>query len=315
MSLREPLFLLAALVVPLVALLWRAQRKGRRRYAVRHPGTAVVGTVLPSVSAARRRIPVALLALAALTVSVALARPQATVDVPVERASVVLVTDESGSMLADDVAPSRLEAAQSAAEAFLDEVPDELLVGAVSYSSAVQTMVEPTADHERVRAAVAALQADGGTATGDALTAALDRLEARKGDDGSTAPAAVVLLSDGKTTQGSDPLVAAERAASLRIPVFTVALGTEDGLVAGPNGEPIAVPPDPATLREIAQRSGGRAFAAGDADALEQAYADLGSRIGTRPEQREVSVAFAGAGLLLLLGSLGSGLRWRGRVA
>ena len=314
MSFAEPRFLLAVLAIPLIALLWRAQRHRRRRYALRHPGAAVVARVLPSISAWRRRVPPALLALAAAALSVAIARPQATIDVPVERASVVLVTDESGSMLADDVQPTRLQAAQSAAESFVDEVPDELLVGAVSYSTTVETMLDPTAEHERVRAAVAGLEADGGTATGDALTAALDRLEARKDDDGSTAPAAIVLLSDGKTTQGSDPLAAADRAAKLGIPVFTVALGTPEGEVAGPNGERLAVPPDPETLGEIAERSGGRAFAVDDADALEQVYEDLGSRIGTRPEQREIAAAFAGAGLLLLLGGLGTGLRWRGRI-
>ena len=315
MSFREPLLLLAALAVPLLALAWQLQRRRRRRFALRHPGVAVVSGLVRRIPAWRRRVPPALLALAALALSVALARPEATVDVPVERASVVLVTDASGSMLAEDVEPSRLRAAQAAAEAFVEEVPDELLVGTLSYASTVGAMLDPTAEHEQVAASIAALEADGGTATGDALMAALDRLEARKADDGSTAPAAIVLLSDGKTTQGSDPVAAADRAGKLGIPVFTVALGTPEGVVAAPDGQSIAVPPDPETLRRIAQASGGRTFAAEDAGALEEVYEDLGSRIGTRPERREVSAAFAGAGLLLLLGGLGTGLRWRGRVA
>jgi Ca-activated chloride channel family protein len=179
----------------------------------------------------------------------------------------------------------------------------------------VHSTVEPTTEHDRVRTAIDALSADGGTATGDALGAALDRLENRKGEDGTTAPAAIVLLSDGKTTEGSDPVEAAQRAAKLGIPVFTVALGTSDGFVTGPNGEPLAVPPDPETLREIARRSNGEAFQVDDGDELDRVYERLGSKIGTKSEQREISAAFAGAGLVLLLGGVGIGLRWRASFA
>jgi Ca-activated chloride channel family protein len=312
MSFAAPWFLTAVALVPLTALLHVAARRRRRRFALRHPGAALAAGVAAVVPAWRRRLPAVLLGAAAVALAVSLARPQATVAVPIERASVMLVTDESGSMLAADVEPSRLEAAQDAARSFLDEVPDELLVGLIGYSATVQGQLEPTTDHQQVRAAVDALRADGGTATGDALTAALERLEARRDSDGKTAPAAIVLLSDGKTTEGSDPLVAADRAAELKIPIFTVALGTDEGFVLGPQGEPLPVPPDPATLQAVAERSGGRAFAVEDADALSEVYEDLGSRIGTREEEREVSAAFAGVGLLLLAGGLGSGLRLRG---
>jgi len=315
MSFAAPAYLAAVLVVPLVAALWAWQRRRRRRFAVRFPGATVIAGVLGTAPAWRRRVPPALLACAAVLLAVALARPQASVAVAVERASVMLVTDESGSMSATDVQPSRLDAAQQAARSFMDRVPDTLLVGFVGYSSAVQAQLEPTVEHATVESAIDGLRADGGTATGDALTAALDRLEARRGKDGKTAPAAIVLLSDGKTTDGSDPTLAAARAAKLKIPIYTVALGTPDGVVAGPIGEPVPVPPDPETLRQIAEQSGGRAFATGDAGELDQVYEQLGSRIGTRTEQREISVGFAAGGLLLLLGGLGTGLRWRGRIA
>jgi Ca-activated chloride channel family protein len=218
-------------------------------------------------------------------------------------------------MSATDVAPSRLEAARRAAESFLDEVPDELLVGFVGYATSTESVLEPTRDRDAVRATLGALQADGGTATGDALGAALDRLEARKGRDGRVAPAAIVLLSDGKTTQGGDPLEAAARARQLGVPVYTVALGTPDGVLPnGPMGQAVPVPPDPETLRAIAERSGGQAFEVEDAGELEGIYERLGSQIGTREEQREISAGFAAAGLLLLLGGVGTGLRWRGRL-
>jgi Ca-activated chloride channel family protein len=314
MSFAAPLHLAALALLPLLALAWAAARRRRRRAAVRHPGAALVAGVAAVAPRWPRRVAPALLGLAAVTLALALARPQATVAVPVARASVMLVTDASGSMEAEDVEPSRLRAAQDAAGAFLDRVPDGLLVGAVSYADGVGAAIEPTTDHDRVRAALDALVADGGTATGDALNAALDRLEARRGDDGAVAPAAIVLLSDGETTQGSDPLAAADRAARLRIPVFTVALGTPDGVIVGPQGEQVRVPPDPETLRRIAERSGGEASAVEDAGELDRVYEGLGSRIGTREERREVTVAFAGGGLLLLLGALAVGVHRRGAL-
>ena len=313
MTLGAPTYLLALLALPLVALAYAVARKRRKRFAVRFPGTAVFAAAgrQPRL---RRILPPALLAAAAATLAVAVAKPQATVAVPIEKASVVLVTDESGSMSATDVDPSRLEAARSAAEEFLDRVPDKLLVGFVGFSSQTNAVVEPTLQREEVRTALEALEADGGTATGDALDTALDRLEARRGKDGKRAPAAVILLSDGKRTEGSDPLAAAERAKQLGIPVSTVALGTPDGTVTSPIGEPIPVPPDPATLQEISRITGGTFTEAGDAGELDKVYKQLGSKVGTKRVKREVTSGFAAMGLVLLLGGLGTGLRWRGRL-
>jgi Ca-activated chloride channel family protein len=232
--------------------------------------------------------------------------------VPVEKASVVLVTDESGSMQADDVAPSRLEAARSAARSFLSAAPSQLQIGFAGFSTSVEANLTPTTDRAPVKTAIDALTADGGTATGDALTTALDQLAARKGTDGKTAPAAIVLLSDGARTVGSDPLVAAARAKRLGIPVYTVALGTDSGTVSVGDGQVISVPPDPDTLARIAATSGGRAYSAGDADTLDGVYRTLGSKIGTRAEKKEITVAFVAGGLVLLLGGLGTGVRNRG---
>jgi Ca-activated chloride channel homolog len=125
----------------------------------------------------------------------------------------------------------------------------------------------------------------------------------------------VILLSDGKTTEGSDPLAAAQRAKRLGIPVSTVALGTSDGTVPGPLGEPIPVPPDPATLQQISSITGGTFTEAADAGELDDVYEKLGSKVGTRRVKREVSSSFAAAGLVLLVAGLGTGLRWRGRLA
>jgi Ca-activated chloride channel family protein len=308
MSFQAPLFLLGLAIVPLALAALAVARRRPARYVVRFPATATLAAVAPRHGRWRRSVPAALLSLALAGLVLALARPEATVAVPIERASVVLVTDTSGSMDATDVAPSRLRAAQAAAERFLDRVPEELQVGLVGYADAAHTMVAPTQDRETVRATLAGLAANGGTATGDALGSALQALGER-GEDAP--PAAVVLLSDGATTAGRDPVAVARDAG---VPVFTVALGTADGTVQVPDGRLLRVPPDPEALREIARVSGGRAFAAEDADALDAVYEGLGSQIGTRKERREVSAGFAAAGLLLLGGAVAASLRWRGRL-
>ena len=306
MSFAAPLFLLGLLAVPAgVALHFVAQRR-RRRYAVRFPGAPVAALAAPAAPRWRRHVPSALLALAVAGLVTALARPETTAAVPVEQASVVLVTDTSRSMTATDVAPDRLDAARSAADRFLGEAPDELRVGAVAFSDTARVLQPPTTDHEQVRAALAGLTADGGTATGDGLAAALESL-----DTGTRRPpAAVVLLSDGKQTAGRDAATVAQEAGRLHVPVYTVALGTPDGVVDGV----LPVPPDPQALRQIAHASGGQAFEAADGDQLTGVYERLGSQLGTREETREVTAAFAAAGLLLLAGALAGSVRGFGRL-
>jgi Ca-activated chloride channel family protein len=315
MSFADPIWLLALPL--LLALGWlavRLARGRRRRYALRFPATATVALAAGEGPPAwRRLLPAALVSLAALALVLALAKPERTVQVPVEEASVVLVSDASGSMAARDVEPTRLGAARGAAERFLDEVPEELRVGLVGFSSAPHTVLRPTLDRETVRGTLNGLEADGGTATGDALAAALETLRPSR-PGAKRPPSAIVLLSDGAVTDGRDPVEIAREAGRLKIPIYTVSLGTDEGVVPGGPGGLIPVPPDPETMREVAQASGGQAFTAEDADQLDGVYERLGSQIGTKPEQREVTAAFAGFGLVLLLVGAGLGVRWRGWV-
>jgi Ca-activated chloride channel homolog len=308
MSFAAPVYLLALLVIPAGAALHVLAQRRRRRYAVRFPGAPLAAVAAATVSRGRRHIPATLLALSAAGLVLALARPQATVAVPVEQASVMLVTDTSRSMEATDVAPDRLDAARSAAERFLDKAPDELRVGAVAFSDSARVLQPPTVDHDQVRAALAGLVADGGTATGDGLDAALTALEDTNGR--RRPPSAVVLLSDGKQTAGRDAVAVAQEARRAHVPVYTVALGTPDGIVEGN----LPVPPDPEALRQIAQASGGQAFEASDGDQLESVYERLGSQLGTRKETREITAGFAAAGLLLLGGALVASVRRFGRL-
>ena len=312
MTLQSPWFLLALLAIPVALAALALARRRPDRYVVRFPAAATLGAVIPRHGRVRRALPTILLCLALAALALALARPEATVAIPNERASVMLVTDTSGSMNATDVEPSRLDAAKAAGERFLDEVPDRLRVGLVAYAEGTHAILRPTVEHAEVRATLDGLRADGGTATGDAISGALEALGER-GED--PPPAAIVLLSDGATTDGADPLEAARQARAAGVPVSAVALGTPDGSLTLPDGRTQQVPPDPDSLREIAETSGGRFYTAEDAGSLEQVYEDLGSQIGTRPEQREITAGVAAAGVLLLLGALGTAWRRRGILA
>ena len=141
MSFQAPPFLLCLAAIPLVIAAYAVAQRRARRYAVRFPAAATVAAVLPSMPRWRRHVPVALFAAALTALFVALARPEATVAVPVEEASVMLVTDSSGSMRATDVQPTRLDAARGAAEKFLDDVPDQMKVGVVGFSDTPGTVI------------------------------------------------------------------------------------------------------------------------------------------------------------------------------
>jgi Ca-activated chloride channel family protein len=255
--------------------------------------------------------PLALMCLAALSLS--LARPQKTVAVPVERASVVLVTDVSRSMSAVDVSPTRLEAARRAAKNFIGNVPEELRVGLVAFSDGAQTLQTPTTDRDALTQALETLQPLSGTATGAGLRAGLDALKVNGEDNAKRPPAALVLLSDGSATDGQAADEVAAEAKRLRVPIYTVALGTPDGTITL-QGQVLRVPPDPEALKRIAAESGGEAFTAEDSDQLDAVYDRLGSQIGTKPEKREITALFAGFALLLLGGAVASSLRLGGRL-
>jgi Ca-activated chloride channel family protein len=236
--------------------------------------------------------------------------------VPIEKATIMLVTDHSRSMESDDVSPDRLAAAQKAANTFLDTLPKKVRAGIVAYSSAPDAVQTPTTDRDAVRRIVNQQFPDGATATGDALSVALasitsdPSLNAAKGT--KRPPAAIVLLSDGKTTTGRSPINVAIAAGQAKVPIYTVALGTVDGVVQGPGfGGYIPVPPDPESLGAIAQESGGKAFTAEDSGRLSSIYKDLGSKLGSKKRKQETTVAFAIAGLVLLLGAAATSTRFR----
>jgi len=329
MTFATPLALLALPLVPLVVLALILVRRRPIRYAVRYPALDVLAEVARR-DRPFRWLPAALLLLALTTLLLGAAKPTARVPVPREEATVMLVVDVSGSMEADDVKPTRLDAAREAAGRFVDKLPARFQVGLVIFASEAETLVQPTTDRAAIRDALASLRADGSTAMGDGLNNALDVIEAARQEgagspggadagtpdpggsgSGGTAPGAstgppavTLLLSDGANMAGVNPLDQAERARELGVPVYTIALGTADGVLqrrdslGGLRLQP--VPPDPETLARIAETTSARFFQAPTSRNLNQVYESLGSHIGFRTEERDVTVAFAAAGLVLL---------------
>jgi Ca-activated chloride channel family protein len=312
-SFEAPLALLCLFAVPLAILVHLSAQRRRRRYPVRFPALATLAAVVAPEPAWRRQLPFALFCVAVASLAVSLARPQKTIQIPVERASVVLVTDVSFSMSATDVSPTRLEAARQAALTFLGKVPSSLRVGLVAFSDGPQTLQTPTTDRASVSAALETLEPINGTATGAGLRAALDDLRISADRSARRPPAALVLLSDGSATDGAAADDVATEAGRLRVPIYTVALGTPEGTIVR-HGQVQSARPDPAALARIASESGGKAFRAEDADELGAVYDELGSQLGTKPGKREITTTFAGLALLLLAGAVVSSLRLGGRL-
>ncbi len=318
MSFEAPLVLLALAALPVLAL-WYMRQQGRRRAqaaAFARPG--LQRSLVPNRPGWRRHAPYAAIALAIALLIAAAARPERTVAVPVERASIMLLTDNSGSMEATDVKPNRLTAAKQAAQRFVESVPARVNVGVLAFNQTPRVLQSPTRDRFDVSSAIERMTPSGGTATGTAIASATNVLKNVPGELGRRPPSAIVLLSDGKSTSGPDPVAAARAAGRLHIPIYTVALGTPSGTITVPRrggGTQIQhVPPDPQSLAAIARASGGRAFTAQTAGGLKQVYEKLGSQLGHRDEKRQVTSAVAGGGLLMLLAGAALSVGWFGRL-
>ena len=313
MSFEAPLFLLALLLLPLAVMAYLGAQRRTLRYATKFTNLEVLAAVMPRSSVVRRHLPALLVLLAAAALVFALARPHKSVAVPREQATIMLVTDASASMDAVDVKPSRLLAAKAAALQFTRQIPDELKLGLVTFDESASLIAPPSRDRDLVTSGIENAQSGAGTATGDGLATALEAIRRDGAGGRGRPPAAVVLLSDGKTTYGRNPVEVAEEAKKRGIPINTVALGTDEGVVQiGPNQ--LSVPPDREAMKEVARVSGGRYSDALDEDQLANIYDRLGSRLGTETEQREVTAAFAAGGLALLLTGGLLGLRWSGRL-
>lgn len=339
-----PEFLWLAMALPLqvAAYLWLLHRRRKRTLRYSH-GKLVRQAIEPHVPW-RRHVPPALLMLATTVMLVSAARPASMLLLSMEQQTVILAVDVSGSMLASDVAPTRLKACQQAARDFVISLPQQVRLGVVAYADSAQLVQAPTTQRRTVVDAIDRLQLQGGTAMGDGIVTALGALfpdrEVETGEfragaavpldsqrsparrslaamppvpPGSDPSAAIVLLTDGQNTQGIDPLKAARLAADRGIKVYTVGYGTRDGEVLSPEGYAVSVRLDEETLQQIARMTGAEYFHAADGQQLAGIYRGLQGRLLTEVKDTEVTALFAAASALLLLAGLGLSLWWSGR--
>jgi Ca-activated chloride channel family protein len=291
MSFRWPELLWAVLLVPLILLVWMRGERRRGQRAMDFGNPALLPNMVTARPGWRRIIPIILYLLAATVLLVALARPEATAQVPREQATIMLAMDTSRSMLNTDLSPSRQAAARQAADAFLEEIPERFQVGLVTFAGAPSVEALPTTDKEVIRSALRNAPTRYGTAIGDALVRALQASRPRNAVNNERPPTAILLLTDGNSRSGIPPVVAAQQAAQEKVPVFTVALTSQP-------------PPE---LEQIAEISGGQAFVAPTTEQLAAVYRDLGSRLTYVEEKRELTSYFmGGAAVLLLLGAAAS---------
>jgi len=327
MTFTWPWMLLLLGAVPLLALEYR--RLLRRRTA-RRSELAALGLVAPGpLSSGYRRHLAPVLFLAALTLLlVALARPEATVVEPRREGTVILAFDVSGSMAATDLAPSRLEAAKSAARGFVEKQPTTIRVGVVAFGESGLVTQKPTTDRAAVLAAIARLTPQGGTALGRGIQTALSviagkpvqlddsngSLEAAGPDIGFHSSAAVILLTDGENTAEPDPLDVAQVSSAAGVRVYPIGLGSPQGTVLEIDGFQVATALDEPLLRQIASTTDGEYFAAADEQALSKVYTSIPLSFTVEPRRMEVTALFSlTAAMLLLLGASLSFV-WFGRV-
>jgi Ca-activated chloride channel family protein len=314
-----PLALLGLLLVPIALYGYVLLERRRERQADAFANPALLPNLIGRRPGRLRHLPPALVLVALAALVVGLARPHATLSVKREEATVVLAIDTSRSMVATDVPPSRLAVAQQAVRRFLDSLPPAYRVGMISFAQAATTVLPATTNRELAKRALANLRPGDGTALGEGIARSVQVAQRVRTADGHRPPAAILVLSDGAQTQGVlQPLQAAQRARRLRIPVYTVAFGTNAGVVEVVDDEGfktrVTVPPDPPTLRRVAQETGGRFYAAPTAAQLNAVYQELGSRVGKVKEDREISAAFAAGGAALLLAAGGLSAFLFGRI-
>ena len=310
------LVVVAALVAGYVLLLRR-----RRRDTVRFTNLELLDRVAPKRQGWYRHLPAAALIVALAVLTIALAGPQAEARVPRNRATVMLVIDVSLSMQATDVEPNRLAAAQAAAKDFASQLTPGINLGLVSFAGTAAVLVSPTVDREPVVRAIDGLKLSESTATGEAIFAALQSVEtfsqAIDGGGEGPPPARIVLMGDGKQTvpggvmpeeEPRGAFTAARAAAEAGIPVSTISFGTEYGTIEINPGERTPVAVDNASMRQIADLSGGQFFTATSEGELRQVYAELGEQIGYEVRRVDTSRPWMAGGALLLVVGLGAGI-------
>lgn len=339
------LFFLAA--VPLLMALYIMVLRRRRSGALRYGSLTAIKAAGAQVSRVKRHLPAGLLLLAITMLLLSLGRPHTYLTLPIQRGTVILAMDISGSMRATDVQPNRLEASQTAARAFVEAQPRDIRIGVVAFAGTSSVVQAPTFDRQEIFESIERFQFQQGTAVGSGLLTSLmtvyegSELQIEilppdtSGRDrrnpfgmirdietsgyvpvepGSYESAVVILLTDGQTTTGPDPLQAADLAANLGVRVYTVGLGTEEGSIISFFGRRMRVQLDEATLEEIAERTRGGYFRADSESGLTEIYESIGTQLIEEREETEITFAFAALGALLAMLAALFSLLWFGKL-
>ena len=349
MSFIWPEMLWFLLLLPLLVLAYWIMLRRRKKYALQYAGLATIRQAMGPSQHLRRHLPPLLFLMAIALMLLAVARPTAVLTLPSDQKTMVLAVDVSGSMRANDVAPSRFVAALTAVKNFVNQQPRNTRLALVSFAGTASVVQAPTSNREELLEALGRLQLQPATAVGSAILMSLKVIfpdmefnlnssdprpapsqsaaaralgsEPPKKDagfkpvpPGSYTSAAIILLTDGQTTTGPDPVAASQMAAERGVRVFTVGIGTPSGEILTSDGWSMHARLDEAALKEIADTTKGQYFYAGTADDLSKVYKTLGSRFAMEKKESEITALFAaGAAALAVLAALLSML-WFNRI-
>ena len=330
MSFEWPFALILLVFVPLLAFAYVAMQRRRTQYALRYASVSLVAQAVGKGPGIKRHVPAALYLLAITALIIGLARPEATIPIPQDTGTVLLVIDVSGSMFAQDVDPNRMEATKKAAREFVENQPSGVKIGVVSFSDFAALVAPPTRDRTPVLEAIGRLRPQRGTNIGAGLQVALDAIYEDQADGEAIVtgfatptpvpegldvpPASIVLVSDGQSNTGPDPLEVIDEAAAAGVKVYTVGIGTPEGTVLQIQGRNVFTRLDELTLQTMAEQTGGRYFNAQTDTDLRAVYEDLSRERIIENEETEVTFAFAAAALVLSMLAGGLGLVWFNRL-
>lgn len=347
MTFRWPELLWLLAIVPAIVWLYLWLLRRRKRFALRYASVSLVRRAIAPGQRLRRHLPPLLLLVALLALLLSVARPTALISLPTVHESVILAIDLSGSMRATDVAPTRIAAAQAAARAFVAEQPKNTRIGIVSFAATASVVQIPTTDRQAILEAIDRFQVQRGTAIGSAILVSLKLIfpdvdfdlhsanprrktslggagagaaqsqppTARSVAPGSHGAAAIIMLSDGQSTTGPDPVESARMAAERGVRVFTVGVGTREGAIVGSEGWSMRVKLDEQTLKTVADTTRAKYYHAGDGARLEEIYRALSGTLSFERRESEVTALFTAAAALLSLLAAGLSVLWFGRAS
>jgi Ca-activated chloride channel family protein len=326
--------LLLLLLAPLCILLYIRMQRRRRRLVASYGNLGLVQEAAGRRLGLRRHLPPLLFMLGLMILVIALARPQAALSLPRIEGTVILAFDVSGSMAADDMKPTRMDAAKAAARDFVQRQPPTVQIGVVAFSDSGFAVSAPTNNTDAVLAAIDRLTPQRGTSVGHGIQASLTTIDVGTGQathlysnrtptptptptpmpKGTYTSAVIVLLSDGENNESPDPLAAAQIAADRGVRIYTVGIGSAAGTTLHVNGFTVHTQLDEATLQQIAQLTDGTYYNAQNAQDLRSIYDNLNPQLLIKPEKTEVTSVFAGVSVLVLLAGGAFSLLWFSRL-